>query len=158
LRCIAPNRETATAGQVDRPRPSGDEMKILVIDDDAAFRYALARILGKSGFEVSIADDGETGIALCHNQAPDLVICDLMMPYRDGLETIAQIRRESPAIKIIAISGGGEWLNADGLATALEKGADQIIVKPFDSQALLASVRTVLGDGEDAGLSATEPL
>lgn len=119
-------------------------MKILVIDDDAAFRYSLARMLGRVGYEVVVAEDGEHGLALFHQEQPDLVICDLIMPYLSGVDTIAEIRREAPATKIIAISGGGQSMNADGLATALEKGANEIIVKPFDSEALLDSVRAAL--------------
>src|SRR5260370_10518147 len=116
-------------------------MKILVIDDDASVRYTLARILGRAGFAVVMADDGEHGVAMFGKERPDLVISDLIMPQRDGIETIAQIRRESPAMKIIAISGGSRTMNADGLAMALENGASDVIVKPFDPKDLLDRVR-----------------
>src|SRR5713226_8530283 len=122
-------------------------MKILVIDDEASVRYTLARILVNGGYEVVTADDGEHGLAVFHKDRPDLVICDLIMPHRDGIETIAQIRRESPALKIIAISGGGrggQAMNVDGLATALEAGANEVIVKPFRNEDLLSRVRSIL--------------
>ncbi len=116
-------------------------MKILVIDDDASVRYTLARILGRAGFAVVMADDGEHGLAMFRKERPDLVISDLIMPHRDGIDTIAQIRRESPAMKIIAISGGSRTMNADGLATALEIGASDVVVKPFTPEDLLDRVR-----------------
>ena len=123
-------------------------MKILVIDDDSAMRYTLARILRSGGFEVAMADDGDHGLAMFHKECPDLVICDLIMPHRNGIETIAQIRRESPAMKIIAISGGGRGsdaaMNVDGLATALESGATEVILKPFHADEILSCVTMVL--------------
>ena len=100
-------------------------MKILVIDDNPAFRYSLAGALGKGGYQVVMAEDGEHGLAIFRKEHPDLVICDLIMPRRNGVDTIQQIRRESPAMKIIAISGSGVMMNVDGLATALENGADR---------------------------------
>ncbi len=121
-------------------------MKILVIDDEAPVRYALARILRKGGYDVAMADDGEHGLAIFRKERPDLVICDLMMPHRNGLETIAQIRRESPAMKIIAISGGMRVFNVEGLATALENGANEVIVKPFHADDVLSRVTQALGD------------
>ena len=122
-------------------------MKILVIDDDKSLRYTLARILVNDGYEVVMAEDGEHGLAMFHKDRPDLVICDLIMPQRGGIETLAQIRRESPAMKIIAISGGppgGRTLNVDGLAMALESGASEVMVKPFRNEDLLSRVRNIL--------------
>ena len=123
-------------------------MKILVIDDDKAVRYTLARILVNAGYEVMMADDGEHGLATFRRHRPDLVICDLIMPRSDGIETIAQIRRDSPAMKIIAMSGGGRGgrtMNVDGLATALESGASEILVKPFRNEDLLSRVGDIFG-------------
>jgi DNA-binding response OmpR family regulator len=115
-------------------------MKVLVIDDDAATRYALARILRNGEYDVATADDGEHGLAMFHKERPDLVICDLVMPRINGHETIAQIRLESPTVKIIAISGGQRSMNADGLANALEAGADDVIMKPFHAEDILGRV------------------
>jgi DNA-binding response OmpR family regulator len=123
-------------------------MKILVIDDEAPFRYMVAKILIGAGYEVAMAEDGEHGLAMFHRDRPDLVICDLIMPRLNGLETIAQIRRESPAMKVLAISGGGHSgpnMNLDGLAAALEAGASEIIVKPVRAEDLLAQVNAILG-------------
>ena len=123
---------------------TGGEMKILVIDDEALIRYALARVLRNGGYEVVLAEDGEHGLALFHKERPDLVICDLVMPRPDGIETIAQIRRQSPSMKIIAISGTDQTMNTEGLATALETGANEVIVKPFDAADILNRVSTAL--------------
>ena len=120
-------------------------MKVLVIDDDAGMRFTIARILRSGGYEVEMADGGEHGLALFRKDRPDLVICDLIMPHRSGIETIVQIRCESPAMKIIAISGGDQVMNADGLATALESGANEVIVKPFHAEEMLILVATLLG-------------
>ena len=125
-------------------------MKILVIDDNPAFRYSLAGALGKGGYQVVMADDGEHGLAVFREESPDLVICDLIMPRRNGVDTIQQIRRESPAMKIIAISGSAVMMNVDGLASALESGANDVIVKPFDSADLLSRVTQVL-NGDPPG-------
>jgi DNA-binding response OmpR family regulator len=122
-------------------------VKILIIDDDASFRQTLARILVNDGYEVVMADDGEHGLAMFYKDRPDLVICDLIMPHRNGIDTIAQIRRESQAMKIIAVSGGGrggQTMNADGLATALEYGANEVIIKPISNEDLLSRVRNIL--------------
>ena len=132
-------------------------MKILVIDDNPAFRYSLAGALGKGGYQVLTADDGEHGIALFRTENPDLVICDLIMPRLNGVDTIQKIRRESPAMKIIAISGNAVMMNVDGLATALESGADDVIVKPFDSQDLLTRVAQVLYGGTPEAQLSTSP-
>jgi DNA-binding response OmpR family regulator len=115
-------------------------MKILIIDDDVAVRYTLARILRGAGHDVTIANDGEHGMESLYSDPPELVITDLIMPRLDGIETIRQIRRWQPEVKIIAISGGTRTMNVDGLATALETGADQIIIKPFDPADLLDRV------------------
>lgn len=119
-------------------------MKILVIDDEPAIRYAVARILRGGGYDVVLADDGEHGLALFRKEAPSLVICDLVMPRIDGLETIAQIRQEAPGMKIIAVSGSDLAINADGLAAALQNGADEVIVKPFNPAYLLERVTGAL--------------
>jgi DNA-binding response OmpR family regulator len=118
-------------------------MKILVIDDDAAVRYTMARILRAAGHEVTIASDGEHGLETLHADPPDLTITDLIMPRQDGIQTIREIRRWHPAVKIIAISGGSRTMNVDGLAAALEAGADGIIIKPFDPSDLIDRVAEI---------------
>ena len=119
-------------------------MKILVIDDEQAVRYALTRILESNGFEVAAAPDGLRGMALFRHQHPDLVITDLIMPEQEGIQTIQQLRKEDPNIKILAISGGGRLVNIDFLQLAARLGADEVLAKPFESQELLSIVRNLL--------------
>lgn len=119
---------------------------ILVIDDVATMRMLVRRMLhGKHG--VIEAEDGEVGIAMVEKQNPDIVITDLIMPKREGLETIQQIRRSHPNTKIIAMSGhvrpdGNSYLDA-----ARKLGADAILAKPFFRSALLDIVDRLLKTG-----------
>ena len=113
-------------------------MKILVIDDDHLVRYALSRILLSNGYEVVTASDGRRGMAVLRTEHPDVVITDIIMPEQEGIDTIIQIRRERPAIKIIAISGGGRIRNVDFLEMAHSLGASEVIAKPFEANELLS--------------------
>jgi len=116
-------------------------MKILVIDDDNLMRYTLARLLRSQGYEVVTAADGELGMTVFRSAAPDLVITDILMPEQEGIETIRLMRRERPAAKIIAISGGARLGDFDVLEMAHKLGADDVIRKPFDAGELLTRVR-----------------
>jgi DNA-binding response OmpR family regulator len=125
-------------------------LKILVIDDEPAIRSILSRLLSDQGYQVTTAEDGVRGWALFLEQKPDLVITDIIMPEREGVETIRKIRREYPHAKIIAISGGGRLVNYDVLAVARKFGADEVIHKPFDARGLLeAVVRVAAADGPE---------
>src|SRR5882762_4645380 len=99
-------------------------MKILVIDDDHLVRYALSKILLGAGYAVVTASDGRRGMAVLRAEHPDVVITDIIMPEQEGIDTIIQIRRERPGVKIIAISGGGRIRNIDFLEMAQSLGAD----------------------------------
>ena len=81
--------------------------RILVIDDDAPFRGMLRQVLGREGYEVMEASNGKEGMALFRAEPTDLVISDILMPEQEGLQTIKELRRDFPEVKIIAISGGG---------------------------------------------------
>jgi DNA-binding response OmpR family regulator len=121
-------------------------MKVLVIDDDHLVRYTLSKILQRSGYDVVTASDGMRGMLLLREERPDVVITDIIMPEQEGIDTIIQIRRERPGIKIIAISGGGRIRNIDFLTMAHSLGADDVIRKPFEADELLARL-TALGFG-----------
>ncbi|ALG69638.1 regulator [Azospirillum thiophilum] len=105
---------------------------VLVVDDDPALRLTLRRLLEKAGVEVEEAADGDEAMRLFRARRPDLVICDVVMPYVDGLRTIMTMRRLAPAAKIIAISGGGRSKAMDLLAAARQMGADHALVKPIE--------------------------
>jgi CheY-like chemotaxis protein len=113
-------------------------MKILVIDDDHLVRYALSKILLSYGYEVVTAADGKRGMIVLREEHPDAVITDIIMPEQEGIDTIIQIRRERPGVKIIAISGGGRIRNIDFLDMAQSLGADEVLAKPFEAEELLS--------------------
>jgi DNA-binding response OmpR family regulator len=118
--------------------------KILVIDDDVLMRNTMSRILRNSGFEVVLAEDGVQGVAAFRREQPDLVVTDIIMPEKEGIETIIEIRRTSPDVKIIATSGGGRAGRADFLSMAQRLGATDVIPKPFLPQDLVNRVNKCL--------------
>ena len=119
--------------------------KILVIDDDVLVRDTIVRILERKGYQVLVAGDGARGLRIFRSERPDLVITDIIMPEKEGLETIREIRGESPDAKIIAISGGARIGNMDFLDVAGKLGASEIIPKPFDPAELVNIVSRCLG-------------
>ncbi len=119
----------------------GPRSRLLVIDDDPAVRGFLRRILTSAGYLVTEAGDGKIGMREIERQAIDLVITDLVMPEREGLETLQCLRAERPALPVIVISGafGGSFLK-----TARRFGAAATLPKPIDPEALLRAVRDAL--------------
>ena len=118
--------------------------RILVIDDDATLRSAVRRILERAGYDVLEAGDGEAGLRLHQEQGADVVIVDIFMPERDGLELIRDLRATSPEAKIVAMSGGGRSGKIDLLKDATVFGASRTLWKPFEMNELLAAVRDLL--------------
>lgn len=118
--------------------------KILVIDDDVMVRNNICKVLRHSGFEVIAAEDGGRGLASFRRDRPDLVITDIIMPEKEGIETIIEMRREHPDTKIIAVSGGGRIGNADFLSMATSLGAAAVIAKPFLPEELINQVKSCL--------------
>ena len=118
--------------------------KILVIDDDRHIRGLLRKTLESAGFEVIEARDGKDGIRLFQSSSPDLVITDILMPEKEGLACIQELRQLDPAVRIIAISGGSRHLPLDVLGIATKFGARRVFPKPFDLDKLLAGVREEL--------------
>jgi len=118
--------------------------EILIIDDDPAMRRTIVRILESAGYGVREAEDGRVGLELFRTHAPQLVITDLLMPSKDGLETIRDIRRSGQSTKILATSGGWRTAQLDFLGAAAEFGADMVLPKPFRSKDLLDAVGQLL--------------
>jgi CheY-like chemotaxis protein len=118
--------------------------RILVIDDQPLVRDVLRRILESAGHGVEEAGDGEQGLQAFRRQPPDLVLCDIYMTSKGGLETIRVLRRDFPAAKVVAMSGGGFEGKFEVLAMAEELGAAATIEKPFILEELLAVVEAVL--------------
>jgi len=119
--------------------------RVLVVDDHEDVRISLRRILEDAGHVVLDAVDGATAIGLLRDAKVDLVITDLFMPGQDGIVTIRRIRKEYPAVKIIAMSGGGFGGQLDLLKDAVLLGAATALRKPIGSEELLEAIRTTLG-------------
>ena len=127
--------------------------KILLADDEEVLRSLLTIMLETDGHEVKAVVNGmEVLKAMAKEDASfDLLITDLIMPEREGIETIMELRKKHPKLKIIAMSGGGRS-GADGyLKLALKLGAAAILEKPFDRQELLDTVRKVVAPAQDQG-------
>jgi len=105
--------------------------RILVVDDEEQVRLLLRIFLEKKGHEVIEAVDGEEGINLYRQTPTDLIITDLIMPKKDGLNMIMELKKEFPKVKIIAISGGGAIEPKRYLALAQGLGAGRILYKPI---------------------------
>ncbi len=123
--------------------------KILVVDDEASIRRILETRLSMIGYEVVTAADGEEAISMFHQEAPDLVVLDVMMPKLDGYGVCQELRKESD-IPIIMLTALGDV--ADRI-TGLELGADDYVVKPFSPKELEARIRSVLRRFERNGSS-----
>jgi len=119
--------------------------KILLIDDDEQLRTALKLLLMRSGYEVSEACNGEEADKIYQQYSPDLVITDVLMPERDGLEVILGFRRKNRNVKILAISGGGRGAEFGCLEIAEKLGAQRSLEKPFSSEQFLETVRSIIG-------------
>jgi DNA-binding response OmpR family regulator len=121
--------------------------RILIADDDEDLLEILKLVFEEAGFEVALATDGEQAIRAQAERAPDILITDLFMPGRDGLETVQYFRARYPNLPIIAVSGGGySGQTTDHLAVARHAGADVSFRKPFDVGALVDAVGAMTGN------------
>lgn len=116
---------------------------VCVIEDDELVRSRLADILRDSGHNVFEADTADRGIELIRTEKADVAVVDILMPDRDGLEAIGQLRRTRPDLRIVAISGGGRVGPQIYLELARQIGADASLVKPIEPADLEKAV-----DGE----------
>ena len=119
--------------------------RILVIDDEQPIRDLLKKALEKAGHGVEVAPNGKVGIEIQHQHPADLVITDLFMPEKEGLETIMELKRDFPDIKIIAISGGDRKGTLDFLPMSEKLGAHIAMKKPFTISEVLEAVNNLLG-------------
>jgi DNA-binding response OmpR family regulator len=117
---------------------------ILVVDDDATILGSLATCLKCARYRVITAQNGNRGIAQYLLQTPDVMLCDVLMPEKDGIETILQLRQLKPDARIIAMSGGGQVDGLHYLDMAVKLGADMALEKPIDTSRLLIALRTLL--------------
>lgn len=117
---------------------------ILIIDDDEQILRVLARLIEREGFSVATAADGDAALAAHRTHPADLVITDVILPGKDGVETMLALRKESPRIKILAISGGGRIDAEIYLAAAKRFGADRALTKPIEPRQLVEIIRELL--------------
>lgn len=117
---------------------------VLVIDDNAGLRAVVRLALESAGHTVLEASDGREGLAQLGPHAPDVMVTDILMPTKEGLETIREARAARPALAIVAMSGGGGLESLDLLRIALQFGADRVLEKPFRPAALREVVAEVL--------------
>ncbi|HEV8112316.1 MAG TPA: response regulator [Planctomycetota bacterium] len=120
--------------------------RILVVDDDDAFRAMLRETLERAGHEVHDAPNGAIALEIDQRTPCDVVVIDLVMPEKEGLETILELRRRRSRTKIIAMSGGGSGNPQSNLAIAARLGARRTLTKPFSRGELLLAVDHVLVD------------
>ena len=121
--------------------PSGaQQRRALVIDDDDLVRGTIAAMLEAAGYLVIQAADGQQGVQLFQQHAIDLVVTDILMPSKEGIETIVEIRQRNREVRIIAVSGGGAIGATPVLDAARQLGADDVLSKPFSKAELLIKV------------------
>lgn len=118
-------------------------MRILLVDDDDLLRKMLQISMTKAGHIVIEARNGRDALEICRVEPPDLVVTDVIMPEKEGIETIGDIRRLYPDVRIIAMSGGGRNSAADYLNIARQMGAAAVLAKPFPIDELTALIASV---------------
>jgi DNA-binding NtrC family response regulator len=130
---------------------------VLVIDDEADVRDGIKRVLDRAGFSVRVIDNATDAMLELKRSAADVVITDIIMPRVNGVDAIEYILREFPAVRIVAISGGGNFdvtgyqpasiTTTAYLAAARRAGAHSILTKPFETRELIDAVETAMGAG-----------
>jgi CheY-like chemotaxis protein len=123
---------------------------VLVVEDDDLVRSMLRTTLESEGYEVTVAGDGEEAIGILSRQPFELVVTDIVMPRKEGLETIIEAKKMYPQLKIIAISGGGRVAPTLYLDNALVLGADRVFVKPVAQNELLSAIGELLAEEADS--------
>jgi CheY-like chemotaxis protein len=121
-----------------------EPISILIIDDNVETLHLLGESLSLEGFEVRLASDGVQGLRLYRERRADVVITDIFMPEKDGIEIILELAQEFPGAKVIAISGGGMTGELSYLPAAQQLGAVRALIKPFKVAELLEAIRGVL--------------
>ena len=118
---------------------------ILVIDDDEQFRAMLVQMLTQDGHQVTIAADGEEGLRLARKSAPELIITDILMPKKDGMDVMLELSRGDSQIPVVAVSGGRRSITAEfNLDSATLLGARAVLAKPFTRADLRQALASVL--------------
>jgi CheY-like chemotaxis protein len=118
---------------------------VLVVDDDPVFREIARAMLHSGGHEVATAEDGVKALKVVEARPPDLAVVDMLMPNRDGIETLGDLRRRWPQVKVIIVSAGARLLDADALLhSARALGADATLGKPLQKASFLELVASLV--------------
>lgn len=121
-------------------------LRILVVDDEELARFTIREILEAQGHEVDEAENGRIGVEKQKATPFDLIITDIIMPEKEGVEMIIDLRELYPDLKIIAISGGGRTRNLDFLKLSERFGAGKILAKPFTEGQLLGAINELMSE------------
>lgn len=124
-------------------RASTDRL-VLVVEDDRPLLLAMARAFTNAGAQVILASDGAEGLKRFMTSSPDLVVTDIIMPEREGIETILAMKAARPGVPILAVSGGGQTPAREFLTLAKGLGADAVLAKPFRAGQLLDAARLLI--------------
>jgi DNA-binding response OmpR family regulator len=137
------------------PLPANPPHVVLVIEDDIVVRQACTMLLEDEGFDVVTASDGIDGLRKFHQIKPDIVLTDIIMPEKEGISLITDLRRGGKDVKIIAMSGGGRIGNMDFVTLATALGANGGLYKPFDDLELIETIRASLEPASAARMQAS---
>lgn len=127
----------------------GEKKRILVIDDEPTALDVIKRIIEHAGYEVLLASNGQEGVELFRKKPCDLVITDMVMPVKDGLQTILDLRVDAPDLPVVAISGGGNISKERYLAVAGYLDRVITVGKPFTVDELTGAVQELLEGSEE---------
>ncbi len=116
--------------------------KIMIVDDSLFIRTRLTKLLTNSGYEIVIARDGEEAVRIYHQAKPDVVLMDITMPRKDGLEALSEIRQSDCRAKVIMLTALDQQ---SVVVQAIQIGAKDFLVKPIPSKRLLTTLQKVLG-------------
>jgi YesN/AraC family two-component response regulator len=114
---------------------------ILVVDDEPLIREGLKVALEMEGYHAQIAADGKEAVKMAKTCNPNILITDIIMPEKDGIEVICDVKRFNPNIKILAISGGGRISAHEHLKIAKQLGANGVLAKPFSTEELMFEIK-----------------
>ena len=129
--------------------------RIVVVDDDARLREIVRRVLERAGHQVKEASNGTEGTQLVREDPPDLLITDIVMPDKEGIATIVELRRDYPDLKIIAASGGGRFGVGPYLDSAKMFGANRTLTKPFGIDEIRQTVEELLAEASPSPCAGT---
>lgn len=117
--------------------------EVLVVDDELMVRTTLKKMLERAGHRVLEAEDGVQALEIFETHSPELMICDIIMPNMEGIETLREVKRAYPKVKVIVISGGARTGSLNYLSVAEKLGADAVMDKPFGNKKLVDTIADV---------------